>query len=91
MSSKDAAALLIGINACTSATSAAEVLEKYKSLKLTDVYPSTYKLKYYRNTVSDRHDLIFLITELFDLCMPTIGKIDFWDGFFRRISARQSR
>jgi hypothetical protein len=83
MSSKDAAALLIGVNACTSATSAAEVLERYQSLKLSNVYPSKSKMKGgLRNIISERNDLIFFVTALFELCMPTIGKIDLLGRIF---------
>ncbi|ACK84157.1 hypothetical protein [Methylorubrum extorquens] len=83
MTSKDAAALLIGVNACTSATSAAEILEKYQSLKLSDVYPSRAKMKGgLRHIISERNNLMSLVTELFELCVPTIGRVDLFGHVF---------
>lgn len=77
MTTEDAMALLIGVNACTSAVKAAEAVEKYKGLNRSGIYPSNSKLKgYLRGVMSEKRQFGHVLDALIDLCTPRIGKMD---------------
>jgi hypothetical protein len=77
MTAKDAAALLIGVNACSSAAKAAEVVRAYQELRLQTIFPARNKIKGAAGlTFSERRKFGHVVEGLIELCIPTIGHID---------------